>query len=584
MYLPIAVKVPVIKGKIVRRTKGKSTYVLYEIGREYDAKRQFNVPKRVVIGKLVPTGNQDTMNPNENFLKYFPQIPVNRLEAPRIRSNTLHIGAYIVFSQLIREYQLADLLEEQFGERAGLILDLASYMIINEDNAAQYYPDYGRSHPLFTPGMAVLSDSTISRFLSEVDKDSITGFLDAWNEKQDHSQKIYISYDSTNKNTQAGDLDFAEFGFAKDDRGVPIFNLSLAYDKSNRVPLFYEEYPGSINDVSQLRYMVDKAVAYHYRGIGFICDRGYFSKGNIEYLDKHGFSFLLMVKGCKPLVSALVDQYSGQFEINRSCRISGTGIYGTTIKQPLYSGDGKDRYFHLCYSSRKMSDEREQLEHLLERMTNELKKFEGRDCGEIGLPYSKYFNLHYLEKDGRRIFLFAEEKAEVIQRELKLCGYFCMVSSEKMTAEEAYRLYSGRDASEKLFRADKSFLGSTTMRAHSNEAVSAKIFIEFIALIIRNRFYNLLKEEMRRLTVRKNYMTVPAALRELEKVEMTRRSGSAYQLDFALTKNQKAIFRAFGLSADDVEEHARKIAVRLAELGDGVLTDDEQEENEDAEA
>ena len=29
---------------------------------------------------------------------------------------------------------------------------------------------------------------------------------------------------------------------------------------------------------------------------------------------------------------------------------------------------------------------------------------------------------------------------------------------------------------------------------------------------------------------------------------------------------------------------ARKIAVRLAELGDGVLTDDEQEENEDAEA
>ena len=78
MYLPIAVKVPVIKGKIVQRTKGKSTYVLYEIGREYDAKRQFNVPNRVVIGKLVPTGNQDTMNPNENFLKYFPQIPVNR--------------------------------------------------------------------------------------------------------------------------------------------------------------------------------------------------------------------------------------------------------------------------------------------------------------------------------------------------------------------------------------------------------------------------------------------------------------------------------------------------------------------------
>ena len=31
--------------------------------------------------------------------------------------------------------------------------------------------------------------------------------------------------------------------------------------------------------------------------MGFILDRGYFSKGNIKYLDDCGYNFVLMVKG-----------------------------------------------------------------------------------------------------------------------------------------------------------------------------------------------------------------------------------------------------------------------------------------------
>ena len=37
------------------------------------------------------------------------------------------------------------------------------------------------------------------------------------------------------------------------------------------------------------------------------------------------------------------------------------------------------------------------------------------------------------------------------------------------------------------------------MRTHTAEALSAKIFVEFVALIVRNRIYNLLKETMLRL-------------------------------------------------------------------------------------
>ncbi|MFR7571347.1 MAG: hypothetical protein ACLUVM_00760 [Blautia faecis] len=48
---------------------------------------------------------------------------------------------------------------------------------------------------------------------------------------------------------------------------------------------------------------------------------------------------------------------------------------------------------------------------------------------------------------------------------------------------------------EKLFRSDKSYLGNKSMRVYSDEALSSKVFIQFIALILRSRIYIALKEK-----------------------------------------------------------------------------------------
>ncbi len=66
---------------------------------------------------------------------------------------------------------------------------------------------------------------------------------------------------------------------AKDDPSKPIVNVSIGYDHANKEPLFYEEYLGSIVDISELKYMVDKAEGYGYKKIGFILDRGYIQQG-----------------------------------------------------------------------------------------------------------------------------------------------------------------------------------------------------------------------------------------------------------------------------------------------------------------
>ena len=132
-----------------------------------------------------------------------------------------------------------------------------------------------------------------------------------------------------------------------------------------------------------------------------------------------------------------------------------------------------------------------------------------------------------------------------------------------MTAKEALELYKSRDASEKLFKSDKSFLGNRSMRIYSSESLEGKMLVAFVALIIRNRMHTKLKDEEESMVEQPNYMNVPAAIRELEKIEMIRQADGIYRLDHAVTATQKTILKAFGIDANYVKRKAREISDQL---------------------
>lgn len=559
MYLDFLVKVPSVQGKITTKAKGGTVYVNYEIGREYYPDRKYTIPKRVTIGKL-SKADRTMMVPNQSFLTYFPETELPEEKFNSNRSSCLRIGAYIIVQKVFDEYKLPELLGRQFEEKdLGLFLDLIAYTITCENNAGQYYPMYAFGHPLFTEGMRVYSDTKVSDFLCGMTGEESIGFLNDWNASCDHREKIYISYDSTNKNSEAGDIEMVEFGEAKVDVGAPIFNYSIAYDTKNAKPLFYETYPGSIADISQLEYMLGKAKGYGYKNIGFILDRGYFSKGNIRKMDEYGYGFVIMVKGMAKLVNRLVLENKGRFEEDRKYSIRKHHVYGITVKEKLYLDDEKDRYFHIYHSTGKEHGEKEELEETLEHLGKVLKAQYGTDY-QLSDTEKEYFDTFY---DRNGILTLVKEKDDVIKRALRLCGYFCIVTSDKMTAAEALDLYYSRDASEKLFRGDKSYLGNRSERTHYNESTDAKIFIEFVALIVRNRIYTKLKDELNRIDENPNYMTVPAALRELEKIEMIRGHDRIYRLDHAVTKTQKTILNAFEMDAAYVKRRAERISEQL---------------------
>ena len=77
--------------------------------------------------------------------------------------------------------------------------------------------------------------------------------------------------------------------------------------------------------------------------------------------------------------------------------------------------------------------------------------------------------------------------------------------------------------------------------------------------------FEALTEEMKKLDKKLNYMTVPAAIKELEKIEMVRQLDNIYRLDHAVTANQKVILKAFGLDANSIKYFASELSKELKE-------------------
>jgi len=185
------------------------------------------------------------MQPNQNFVKYFPEVALPDERNRSNRSSCLQIGAYLIIRKIMEEYNLPEILSDIWDNQGvGLFLDLAAYAIIVK-NAGQYYPDYAYNHPLMTEGMKIYSDSTVSRFLASVTSDDKVAFLNRWNASRNHQEQIYLSYDSTNKNCQAGDIEMVEFGHPKGDQGTLYSTIRLPMMSITKSRCFMKHIPAA---------------------------------------------------------------------------------------------------------------------------------------------------------------------------------------------------------------------------------------------------------------------------------------------------------------------------------------------------
>ena len=153
-----------------------------------------------------------------------------------------------------------------------------------------------------------------------------------------------------------------------------------------------------------------------------------------------------------------------------------------------------------------------------------------------------------------------KRKDKVIDALISDAGMFVIITSKKMSAFDALDTYRNRDSIEKLFRAEKSYMGFDCFKVHDDTRLKAKLFILFIALIVRTEVYNCLKPLY--LKDSKNF-TVPKAIKELEKLYVTKLADDKYHQRYLLTAKQKKILTTFNISEESYKNTVNELLQKL---------------------
>lgn len=532
---------------IVERPKNTviypNKYVYLTTKKIYLKDKKHNCNKRVQIGKMI---SDIKMNPNDAAREFFPEWFKDE-EIPML-SDTISVGNTLLIDTIIKNTRINELLNSIF-ENDNLIKDLVNYMIINGTSTYQHFSSLQRRININCD--KIYSDSKISEFLKrELKEEDIRTFMLAYNQIIDKDKKIYINYDSTNMNTTALNIELAEFGYSKDNDDEPVVNLSYATEKQTGKPLFYELYQGNVVDNTQMKLMIEKADDYGYKNIGFIIDKGYYSKTNIEYLEKHKYDYIMMIKNNKEKI----EEYKYQFVDKVGHYIPNHEVYGMSIKCNLYTKT-KNKYLHIYYNPEKALTEKHNMMTRFRKLEEELKvKVEKRLSRKQDVR--RYENAFYLKFDNTGYLIKYSRKEKYMQEKVNELGYFTILTSEKMTAIEALEIYRERDAVEKTFKFIKTELEMDRLKVHDDASLRSKMFVTFIASVIMSEIYR--KTKQLREKNRKIY-TLPAIINELRRMEITKNTKGKYVRKYALTSTQKNILNQFGIDEDAYNNYIKKI-------------------------
>lgn len=141
----------------------------------------------------------------------------------------------------------------------------------------------------------------------------------------------------------------------------------------------------------------------------------------------------------------------------------------------------------------------------------------------------------------------ARIKQEVQQIEYDNAGFVVLVSNIDANLEFILRQYKKRDVVEKAFSILKSTLDFNKFYSASGETIESKIFVSFLAIIVRAHISFKLKPFLDMNT----FHTVNTIIAEFTKLEVTK-INKAYVQSYTLTKTQKTIFEYLEISEKDL--------------------------------
>jgi hypothetical protein len=524
---------------IVRQKVGDKIYLYESVSYRNAEGKPRN--KRVPVGKINPATGNPVYKPDYLARMANQETPV-AIHATNInfsidvirRSSVREYGVFYLFRSIAETTGLLMTLKNALPYYWQEVFTLACYLVASGDPFL-YCEDWLNTTESLPVGN--MSSQRISELLTAITPDAREEFYQAWYRYR--YEQEYLALDITLISSYSNLIEDVEWGYNRDQEALPQINLCLLMGEKSRLPVYQTIYSGSLKDVSTLKTTLSKMDAISEgKSPLIVMDKGFFSTKNVNAMldDDKKLRFIISVPFTSGFAKKQVEQERKDMDsLQNTLVLGGDSMRGIT-KHRSWNKD-HHVYTHVYYNAMKALKLREDLyAHvtvLKERAeTDPAAGLHDDEC-------RKYLLIRSSEKSPSGYTISIKEDA--IRKELETSGWMVVISNDVADAKQAISIYREKDVVEKGFLRLKNSLDLGRLRVHRDDIMQNKVFIGFISLILLSHIHKVMLEKdlYMKMTMKKLLMTI-SKLR-IQEINSTR-------ILFPLTKEQKSIYKAFGVA------------------------------------
>ena len=462
--------------KTTHRKKNGAAYV-YSVESYWDKEKKAPRNRQICLGRLVEKTGEIIHS------KRKAKKDEGILQSTEVTANAKIYGPYLLLMKLTNETGLAKMLRKCLPDIHNEILSLV-FFIVQKGLALSRCEIWSENHQ--HPSNQPISSQRISELLKQVTEDSRQHFLSLWLKQL--LENDLLCYDLTSISSYAASNEYVRWGHNRDKEKLPQINLAMLFGQKSGMPAYYRRMPGNISDVITLETTMNSLAFLGKTKLHFVLDRGFYSETNVDALLDKRYHFVLMVPTGRVWVRDIIDQYYDQVASPVQYREISDGEVLYMVSQ-LYKWNGHRCYAHLYYNAARAAEDFDKLTKKLVACKEELESEELQDAHKE--LYNRFFIVKRTPKRGLSV---AYNENEIQKHRKRYAGFFCILTNIKTDSSELLESYRRKDIVENCFDDLKNGLDMKRLRIHSSEAMDARLFIQFLALILLSRIRTVIKE------------------------------------------------------------------------------------------
>lgn len=463
-----------------------------------------------------------------------------------VNSEIRDAGTDLVLSDIANSLGLSKKLIKVFGEeQSNLLLSLAYYCAAEEDSPLYRAATWSEDQKL--PGNVQFTEVEISKLLFTTKIDNITAFLKDWLKNSKTEERLTLlltpepSYSRRNKNVMLGCNSNLEVPFEN--------NFLMIVSQKTRLPLWYEQFPEELSDITTMVDAVNDLVQTGTTSKKLVLDRRFAIQQTVLFLLDNGFKFTVQkpLEGATNYLEIIRKAYESNKFLDPSKTLTLFDDYETawTLScTDLMKIEGHRLYLHMYYteSYRVRNDEifMTRLHDVAEKLKAG-KKLTDPQEHELA---EKYFAVKVSPKKGITVTSLVDKIAEHRNND---AGFFAILSNQFENSKEALNAYKLRDGIEKRFDNLINDADLTRLKMHSCHCQQVRMFIQFLAEILRCRIFYLMQSG---LNLPKKIKTITDLLWEIKSIKWIEIQNQDGFYRFH-TQDQKIILDALGIKVSD---------------------------------